>query len=331
MKKILIWGTGQLSWQPGKEFNKGEIIGYIDTNKKSSFFAKKPVYKPEEIRLLEYDAIIVSTMYAKEIYDQCINYGIDRNKLICAYGNILTQDINTDYKFIEKICGKSYAKQIKDRYHLIREIDDYSTKIKSFNIGEYKECRPYKVDYVRVKTFELLVDEIRKNKIKGNVSELGVFKGEFAEFINGAFPDRVLYLFDTFEGFNEDELTKGSEGEVQNAFRDIFKETSIDIVKNRMRFKDNVVIKKGYFPGSLDGLEDSFAFVSLDCDWEESLYQGILYFYPRLTQGGYIMIHDYNNALDCADKAIRRYEKEIGKLLPKVPICDTQGSIILTK
>ena len=43
------------------------------------------------------------------------------------------------------------------------------------------------------------------------------------------------------------------------------------------------------------------------------------------------MIHDYNNALDCADKAIRRYEKEIGKLLPKVPICDTQGSIILTK
>ena len=37
MKKILIWGTGQLSWQPGKEFSKEEIIGYIDTNKKLDY------------------------------------------------------------------------------------------------------------------------------------------------------------------------------------------------------------------------------------------------------------------------------------------------------
>lgn len=331
MKRVLIWGTGQLSWQPGKEFCTEEIIGYIDTNKKNNLFAKKPVYTPEEISNLNYDAIIVSTMYAKEIYDECTKYGIDRKKLICAYGNIITKDINTDYKFIEKICGNSYAEQIKNRYHLIREIDDYSTKTKEFTVDDYRECRPYKVDYVRVKTFELLVEEIRKNKIQGNVAELGVFKGEFAEFINGAFPDRNLYLFDTFEGFNEDELIKGAKGEVQNAFRDIFKETSIDIVNNRMRYKDKVKIKKGYFPQSLNGLEDIFAFVSLDCDWEESLYQGILYFYPRLSKGGYIMIHDYNNALECADKAIKRYENEIGELLPKVPICDTQGSIILTK
>lgn len=324
MKRILIWGTGQLSWQPGKEFNIEEIIGYIDSNKKKNSFAKKPVYKPEEIKTLKYDAIIVSTIYAKEIYEECTNYGIDRDKLIYAYGNIITTDMNTNYEFIKEICGKSYAKQIKDRYHLIREIDDYSMKTKEFSIGDYRECRPYKVDYVRVKTFELLVDEIKKNKIKGNVAELGVFKGEFAEFINGAFPDRVLYLFDTFEGFNEDELIKGAEGEVQNAFRDIFKETSVDIVNNRMRYKDKVKIKKGYFPQSLGELDDNFAFVSLDCDWEESLYQGILYFYPRLSKGGYIMIHDYNNALDCAEKAIKRYENEMRELLPKVPICDTQ-------
>ena len=36
MKRILIWGTGQLSWQPGKEFNTEEIIGYIDSNKKTN-------------------------------------------------------------------------------------------------------------------------------------------------------------------------------------------------------------------------------------------------------------------------------------------------------
>ena len=80
----------------------------------------------------------------------------------------------------------------------------------------------------------------------------------------------------------------------------------------------------------MESLEDTFAFVSLDCDWEESLYQGLKYFYPRLREGGYIMVHDYNNVLECAKKALQRYEKECGRV-PKVPICDAQGSIILTK
>ena len=44
-----------------------------------------------------------------------------------------------------------------------------------------------------------------------------------------------------------------------------------------------------------------------------------------------VMIHDYNNALVCAKRALKRYEEERHISIPKVPICDTQGSIILTK
>ena len=35
------------------------------------------------------------------------------------------------------------------------------------------------------------------------MAELGVYRGEFAKEINKVFPDRTLYLFDTFEGFAE--------------------------------------------------------------------------------------------------------------------------------
>lgn len=332
MKKILIWGTGQLSWQPAKEFLEEEIIGYIDSNKKAETFAKKKVFTPYEVVNMDYDAIIVSTIYSPEIKASCAKYGIDPSKLIYSYGNVLTEDINENYEFVEEICGKNYADQIKNRYHLIREIDVCSSaEPRTFSVERYKTRRPYYVDYIRIKTFELLVDEITKNNVSGNVAELGVFKGEFAQFINSAFPERILYLFDTFEGFREEELQKDSRGQVQNAFRDIFKNTTIEEVMEKMEYKNSVMLKKGFFPESLQGLEDKFAFVSLDCDWEESLYQGIKYFYPRLSVGGYVMIHDYNNALVCAKRALKRYEEERHISIPKVPICDTQGSIILTK
>ena len=41
----------------------------------------------------------------------------------------------------------------------------------------------------------------RERNIPGAAAELGVYKGDFAAEINKAFPDRTLYLLDTFEGF----------------------------------------------------------------------------------------------------------------------------------
>lgn len=61
-------------------------------------------------------------------------------------------------------------------------------------------------DNFRLSSLELVANEIYKNNIKGNVAELGVFRGDFAKFINLSFPDRKLYLFDTFEGFDEKDI-----------------------------------------------------------------------------------------------------------------------------
>jgi O-methyltransferase len=61
-------------------------------------------------------------------------------------------------------------------------------------------------DYFRLSSLELIAYEIYANNIEGNVAELGVFRGDFAKFINISFPDRKLYLFDTFEGFDEKDI-----------------------------------------------------------------------------------------------------------------------------
>lgn len=328
--KILIWGTGRICTKVIQDISSDKIVGYVDSRRVGNEFAGKKLYRPNELQNVEYDAIIVATVYGREIYELCKKININLKKVIFAYGNTYIKDLNKDYDFIDKICGKQYSDTIKNRYHLSREERFIATPL-YFNIFDYQDTTTVQNDYMRVKTFELLASEIDGRGIKGNVAELGVFRGEFAQYINAAFPDRKFYLFDTFEGFKESELIDDFEDvEVQNVFRDFFKETTIDVVLDKMKYLDNVVIKRGFFPDSLKGLEDNYCFVSLDADLEETLFQGLKYFYPRLNQGGYIMMHDYN-VLEGAHKSIDRYEREYGVLLPKVPVFDACGSLVITK
>lgn len=85
-------------------------------------------------------------------------------------------------------------------------------------------------------------------------------------------------------------------------------------------------------PQTSRGLENRrFGFVSLDVDFEESTLNGLRFFYPRLIEGGYIFVHDYNHAsLKGVKRAIERYESEIGTL-KKFPLPDSNGSLIITK
>lgn len=330
--RLLVWGTGQLLYQTLDKISRDDVIGYIDTYKDQKEFGGKRLYKPYEINELEYDAILVSNLWAEEVTKTCRECGISMEKVIFIYSNIATYDLNKNYDFVGKICGKKYADFIKNRYHLIREIEKkLDTDKKEFDISDYSDEKYYRNDYVRLKTLELLVDEIKRMDINGAIAELGVFQGDFARYLNIAFSNRKLYLFDTFEGFDKEELEKEVESDVIDSTQDIYKSTSVQLVMDKIKYKEKVIIKKGFFPESLNGLEEKFALVSLDCDWEESLYQGLRYFYPRINGGGYIMLHDYNNFLDCAKKAVSRYEKDMGVMLHKVPVCDAQGSLIIVK
>ncbi|MDR2407509.1 MAG: TylF/MycF family methyltransferase [Bacteroidales bacterium] len=131
--------------------------------------------------------------------------------------------------------------------------------------------------------------------ISGSVAELGVDKGNFAKEINAFFPDRKLYLFDTFEGFSDKDILKERElGNRQN-YNSINAEfnTSVEIVLNKMPYPQNCIVRKGYFPETASGLEDNFAFVSLDCDLYQPMLAGLKYFYTRMNRKGIIFIDDY--------------------------------------
>lgn len=82
-----------------------------------------------------------------------------------------------------------------------------------------------------------------------------------------------------------------------------------------------VEIRKGYFPETLGDLDDRFAFVNLDMDLYRLTLEGLRYFYPRMSAGGVILIHDYfSDAYQNIEKVIDDYERELGVRLHKMPI-----------
>lgn len=324
---IYIWGTGRLVGKVlGEQIDEKEVKGFIDNDASKKTFMRKKVFRPEELLGIEYDAILVITIYSQEIYEQSRELGLDLDKMIFVYANYKARDINTNYELARKVLGEAYSDMIKNRYLLIRKNEAAET-LGRVLVSGYSE-----MDYVRIKTFELVSEEIRNNNVSGAVAEVGVFRGEFAQYINAAFPDKTCYLFDTFEGFCQEEAEEEvKSGHATDAIVEAYKDTNMKLVMERMRHPESVRMIKGLFPESLDGLEEQFAFVSIDVDFEKSIYECLEYFYPRTFPGGYIFVHDYNSSLRGVRNAVRRYASNLGERLRIVPLCDANGTLVISK
>lgn len=185
---------------------------------------------------------------------------------------------------------------------------------------------------VRGATFRRMADRLCQRGVPGALAELGTYRGDFAWQLNDRFPDRKLYLFDTFEGFDERDIrTEHAKSHAQARPRD-FSATSEQDVLARMPYEQQVVIRKGYFPDTARGLEDeTFALVSLDVDLYAPTMAGLTFFWPRLAPGGAIMLHDYNSLqFDGVRRALEDYEALNGPL-PMVPLSDLHGTAVIIR
>lgn len=184
---------------------------------------------------------------------------------------------------------------------------------------------------LRAATFRRLADRITENGIEGALAELGTYRGDFAWQLNERFPDRKLYLFDTFDGFDERDIRVERQVSSSRAAAHDFSNTRDRDVLARMPYEDQVVIRKGFFPETAQGLEERFALVSIDVDLYAPTLAGLEYFCPRLVKGGAILLHDYNSLqFDGVRKAVEEYERRHG-MLPLIPLSDLHGTAVITR
>ena len=197
--------------------------------------------------------------------------------------------------------------------------------------GEVLTPDALKIFDVRTATMRLLAEQIRQEGIPGDAAELGVYRGEFAAHIHAALPDRYIHLFDTFEGFQRQDVALEAAEKLSRAKTGDFSETSVELVRSRLPYPETAVFHKGWFPESFAGCEKlRFSIVSIDADLYAPTAAALPIFWERLSPGGVLLIHDVNSTqFSGTGKAVREFCSEEG--IYPLPVCDLHGSVILQK
>ncbi|MBQ3192926.1 MAG: class I SAM-dependent methyltransferase [Oscillospiraceae bacterium] len=313
---IYVWGTGcGASELIEQGLALARISAFVDSFPGGETFLGKPVLLPEQVCLNDCELLIVTTRHTDAVAKRCRQLGIPESKLLFLKNNHVLSDRNASCSIARKLLGEELLNKLLPKQRIV--------PTPAALVNSMLPERDLSNDYVRLATLELLCRRLAE--VPGAAAELGVYRGFFARCINLLLPERKLYLFDSFEGFSE-------EAKASESFQAAHANTNIENVLAIMPHRSVVTVKPGFFPASLNGLEEKFCLVSLDVDFEKTTLEGLRYFWPRLNQGGYLMLHDWASPkLPGVARALERYEQELGRKIPALALCDVGGTLVLCK
>lgn len=276
-----------------------ERLFFIDSNpqKQGTMHGGRPVLTMPEFKALEKNSKILIT--------SCMHYEIEPYLFKLGFSN---------YFYIK---GLVYSDKMFEKFD--QEFVNIIELIKNKANIDYDEL--YTI-YSSLKATSF---------VDGSVAEVGVYKGGssflLAKLIKNKGKD--LYLFDTYEGIPEPEKND-LKGEPDKGW---LSNTSVEEVKKFVLTagieSKRLFLKKGYFPSTAVDMEnEKFSLVHLDTDMYDGTLNSLKFFYPKLNNGGRIIIHDYN-CCGCpgVKLAVNDYMQSISKSESIIEISESQALI----
>lgn len=219
--------------------------------------------------------------------------------------------------------------------------DDEKLKYQLFSAdyqGEVVSLREfYKGFSLKTAAIRKLAWRLDSLGIEGSAADLGCYRGDVSWQMNALMPDRKLYLFDTFTGYDNRDIVKERELGLSDAKAGEFALSPLELksfedrLLGRMPYEEQVTIVKGWFPETAFDLEDTFALVHIDTGLYQPTYTGLQYFFPRMEKGGVILVSGYENGRSrSVRQAVDDLEAEYGAFLI-TPLCDIDGTIMITR
>jgi hypothetical protein len=183
----------------------------------------------------------------------------------------------------------------------------------------YREVEPYTMcSRARLRALHDAVQYVLRDGIPGDIVECGSAAGGSAALMDLMLkdqPDRLLWVFDTFEGLppptREDPsharsfvgTCRGDLAELAPTF-------------GRLNLLDRARFIKGLFQDTVLGSAvRAIAVLHLDCDWYDSVKICLNHLYDRISPGGVVQIDDYGH-WEGARKAVDEFVNERGLRIP---------------
>ena len=237
-----------------------------------------------------------------------------------------TQDgTGTLFKIFKK--KKRRPEPIKSPIDLIR---DAMPDLDETVVQRIADVQPYTMTSTeRISALIDAVDYVCDKRIPGDIVECGVWRGgsmmavaSTLKFRNSI--DRDLWLFDTFEGMSapesrdidhsghaakellnsqsrEDPSSIWCQCNLEEVQKNLLK---VGYPKSQLRFVKGPV--ENTIPGSMP---DKISLLRLDTDWYQSTKHELVHLFPKLSDGGVLIIDDYGHWQGCRE-AVDEYFQE---------------------
>lgn len=161
----------------------------------------------------------------------------------------------------------------------------------------------------RLNNIQHCLQDVLQNNIPGDVIETGVWQGGASIFMQAVLKvhkatSRRLWVADSFNWIPPPNPEKYP----QDAASDLhtYRYLAVPLEKVQQNFLRydlldmNVRFLKGLFEETLPTAPiDQLALIRLDGDLYQSTMEGLMYLYPKLSSGGYILIDDYGAIPNC--------------------------------
>ena len=136
MKKVLIWGTGNIANDYIDNLEElSSITGFIQSKPLNEYYMKKRVFSPDSLPC-DYDYIIVANSFSDEIYKVCISNGIDIQKVVFFIrGTESTFNSSSDLR--EVMGDKNYTNYLA-QYNKVED-SFFASDLKKYNSLNHRE------------------------------------------------------------------------------------------------------------------------------------------------------------------------------------------------
>ncbi len=168
----------------------------------------------------------------------------------------------------------------------------------------------------RLDNLEFCIEQVVTNGVVGDLIETGVWRGGAAIFMRAVLKaygvtDRYVWVADSFEGLPPPNTGKYpyDAGDTLHEARELA--VSLEEVKanfERYGLLDNQVrFLKGWFRDTLPAAPiERLAVLRLDGDMYQSTMDALVNLYPKLSEGGYVIVDDYG-AIPACREAVNDY------------------------
>lgn len=185
------------------------------------------------------------------------------------------------------------------------------------------------IGFRRLNNLRKLAEFVIANNIPGDFIETGVWRGGACIYMRAilkayGITDRIVWVADSFEGLPEPDVATypADQGDQHHTFRELA--VSLERVQENFTkyglLDEQVRFLKGWFKDTLPAAPvRQLAILRLDGDMYSSTMDAITALYDKVSQGGFIIVDDYNAVASCK-QAITDFRASRGIVDEIVPI-----------